>query len=64
MRWTINFFTHKADIWLGRVARNENLGRFGLRCDALRQAQIYKSLAEDARTRFVQVNPAFDYGGL
>ncbi|KAG2047807.1 hypothetical protein BDR06DRAFT_976453 [Suillus hirtellus] len=64
MRWTVNFFTHKRDIWLGRVAHDENLGRFGLRCYTLRQAQIYKSLAEDAQTQFVQVNPAFDYGGL
>ncbi|KAG2048900.1 hypothetical protein BDR06DRAFT_894613, partial [Suillus hirtellus] len=63
MHWTINFFTHKANIWLGRVMRNENLRRFGLRCYALRQAQIYKSLAE-AWTWFVQVNLAFDYSGL
>lgn len=60
----MNFFAHKANIWLGRVTHKENIGNPGLRCYTITQVRMYKSLAEDAWTWFVEVNPTFDCSGL
>ncbi|KAG2738380.1 hypothetical protein P692DRAFT_201731284 [Suillus brevipes Sb2] len=61
MRWTIDFLAHKAQTWLDRAQQNIEPGRDGHRCYAIRQAQTYRLLAEDARARFIQVNHAFGH---
>ena len=61
MRWTIDFLAHKAQTWLDRAQHDLEPGRHGRRCYAIRQAQMFRLLAEDARARFVQVNPMFGH---
>ncbi|KAG1752338.1 uncharacterized protein EDB91DRAFT_1077766 [Suillus paluster] len=61
MRWTINFLMHRSATWLGQTHQNGDPTQVGNRCYALRQAQMYKQLAEDAHARFVEVNPTFGH---
>src|ERR1700692_646982 len=61
MRWTIDFLAHKAQTWLDRAQQIIEPGRDGHRCYAIRQAQTYRLLAEDARARFIQVNAMFGH---
>ncbi|KAG1721902.1 uncharacterized protein EDB91DRAFT_1256307 [Suillus paluster] len=61
MRWTINFLMHRSATWLGRTHQNGDPTQVGNRCYALRQAQMYKRLAEDAHAWFVEVNLTFGH---
>ncbi|KAG2745656.1 hypothetical protein P692DRAFT_20741228, partial [Suillus brevipes Sb2] len=61
MRWTIDFLAHKAQTWLDRAQHDLEPGRHGRRCYAIRQAQMFRLLAEDAQAHFVQVNPMFGH---
>ncbi|KAG2343157.1 hypothetical protein BDR05DRAFT_884626, partial [Suillus weaverae] len=61
MRWTINFLVHKAQTWLDQTNQNGEPGQDGLSCYAIRQAQMYRLLAEDAWAQFIEVNPAFSH---
>ncbi|KIK46869.1 hypothetical protein CY34DRAFT_21730 [Suillus luteus UH-Slu-Lm8-n1] len=64
MTWTINFLEHKAEMWHARMSQNGTPVDNGLRCYAIRQARMYRRLAEDACPRFVQVNPTFGHRNL
>jgi hypothetical protein len=59
MWWTVDFLAHKAQTWPNQAQLNFEHGRDGRRCYAIRQAQMYRLLAEDTRAQFVQVNPMF-----
>ncbi|KAG2345169.1 hypothetical protein BDR05DRAFT_881134, partial [Suillus weaverae] len=61
MCWTINFLVHKAQTWLDRTNQNGKPGWDGLSCYAIRQAQMYRLLAEDAWAWFVEVNSTFSH---
>ncbi|KAG1854634.1 hypothetical protein F4604DRAFT_1591094 [Suillus subluteus] len=61
MHWTIKFLAHKAETWLGRTTQNGEPVEDGLRCYAIRQAQMYRQLAEDAHARFAEVNRTFGH---
>ncbi|KAG0701033.1 hypothetical protein DFH29DRAFT_876211 [Suillus ampliporus] len=61
MRWTIDFLVHRSRTWLGRANQNGDLPGVGRRCYAIRQAQMYRQLAEDAHARFAEVNPTFGH---
>ncbi|KAG0692326.1 hypothetical protein DFH29DRAFT_882655 [Suillus ampliporus] len=61
MRWTIDFLVHRSRTWLGRANQNGDLPGVGCRCYAIRQAQMYRQLAEDAHAQFAEVNPTFGY---
>ncbi|KAG1725096.1 hypothetical protein EDB19DRAFT_1833904 [Suillus lakei] len=55
MHWTINFLVHRSRTWLKRTHQNGDPPRVGHTCYAIRQAQMYRQLAEDAHARFVEV---------
>ncbi|KAG1823865.1 uncharacterized protein BJ212DRAFT_1262022 [Suillus subaureus] len=59
MCWTIQFLVHKAEKWLGQTNQNGELGQDGHRCYAIRQAQMYRWLAEDTHTQFLKVDLTF-----
>jgi hypothetical protein len=52
MRWCINFFRHKADIWTGLMDKAALAEMTGHKCYAARQAHIYHQLAGHAEESF------------
>lgn len=61
MCWTINFFIHKAENWIGWINSVDDARQDGCQCYAMKQAQMYQLLAEDAQACFLEVNPSFDH---
>ncbi|KAG2057282.1 hypothetical protein BDR06DRAFT_847496, partial [Suillus hirtellus] len=49
MGWTLQFFLHKAGMWLSCITHNSDPLP---ECYAIRQAHMYHQLAKHARTRF------------
>ncbi|KAG1766481.1 hypothetical protein EV702DRAFT_1050656 [Suillus placidus] len=56
-----NDWMNESQTWLDRTNQNGEPSWDGHRCYAIRQAQMYRLLAEDARARFVKVNPTFGH---
>ncbi|KAG1841465.1 hypothetical protein C8R48DRAFT_751179 [Suillus tomentosus] len=62
MRWTIDFFIFKSRAWLARAEADAgNRDQDGHKCYAVRQAQVYRALADAADTSFSKVNPEFKW---
>ncbi|KAG1865681.1 hypothetical protein C8R48DRAFT_540866, partial [Suillus tomentosus] len=52
MKWSINFFNHKAKEWLGHMANITSAGLTRHTCYAPRQSHIYHQLAAHAEDSF------------
>jgi hypothetical protein len=64
MSWTINFLVHKAETWCAQMSQNGTPIDDGLRCYTIRQAQMYRQLAKDARSKFIIVNLTLGHHNL
>ncbi|KAG2139258.1 hypothetical protein DEU56DRAFT_755571 [Suillus clintonianus] len=52
MTWTVEFFIHKSEQWVGRMQEADANNMIGHRCYAARQAQIYLRLSQHAQDSF------------
>lgn len=52
MMWTVDFFIHKSQQWVGRMQEADADLKVGHRCYAARQAQIYLRLSQQAQDSF------------
>ncbi|KAG1767881.1 hypothetical protein EV702DRAFT_979832 [Suillus placidus] len=52
MIWTVNFFIHKSQQWVGRMQEADANNKVGHCCYAARQARIYLRLSQQAQDSF------------
>ncbi|KAG1852524.1 hypothetical protein F4604DRAFT_1591989, partial [Suillus subluteus] len=52
MTWTVQFFIHKSQQWVGRMQEADANNLVGHCCYAARQAQIYLRLSQHAQDSF------------
>ncbi|KAG1866108.1 hypothetical protein F4604DRAFT_1585594 [Suillus subluteus] len=52
MIWTVDFFLHKSQQWVGRMQEADANQKVGHRCYAARQARIYLRLSQQAQDSF------------
>jgi hypothetical protein len=55
MRWTVQYFKHKAQVWLRHAERGSSTVHAGVIAYAYRQAATWRSLATLADDTFIKV---------